>query len=100
VQLVHLDLRRRLPKTAPRSETGVVDQQIEPGLGGQPRRNGVEVGSVGQIGDQDFGGGGQFGGEALEPILAAGNQQQVLTLAGQAPGIGRANAAGSAGNCG
>ncbi|OIQ66785.1 hypothetical protein GALL_516450 [mine drainage metagenome] len=88
---------------AERADAGVVDQQGG-GLGLQPRLQRREVLRIGEVEDQrlDFDAvrGLQLRRQLGQAVRAAGDQQQVMALCGQAIGIGRADSRRGAGDDG
>src|SRR4051794_9569410 len=75
-------LERRLVEAALRPEARVVDQQLEPRLGGQPRPYRVNFLQAPQVGGQDLRRDAmrtrELGSQLVQPITAARNQQQVV----------------------
>ena len=80
----------------------VVDQHADAGVVTQPRLDFFEVGGVGQVGLQHVDGDAGFGPQALGQRFEAGDvarhQHEVVAAVGEAVGVGRADAAGGAGD--
>ena len=106
VQAVHLFLAVGvgLEEVAQGSESGVVDQQAQIGRVADSRGGRCERGIVGQIGHQDFRAHvilfADLAGDRLQPVLAAGDQQQIIAAGGQLSRKRRAQTAGGSGNDG
>jgi hypothetical protein len=84
VQPVHIFLGReiRFPKPPFGAESGVVDQQNEPGVSGDSVRHMLDIFSFGQIGLENLNLGVVLGTEffrdLLQLVLAASDQEQVM----------------------
>ena len=69
---------------------------------GEPRLDPGQVGAVGQVGGQhldlDAVGGAQLGGGLLQPVLVAGDQDQVVAAGRELAGEAVADAGGGAGD--
>ena len=92
VDPVHGDLRfeRRLVEASFRAEAGVVHEQRQARFGGETRGDGVDLGQVRQVSRERLGGdlvlAGEFGRKLLQPVEAAGDQEQVIALSGKLAG--------------
>ena len=94
-------LRIELDEAAVATDAGVVDQEIER-RGGGAVGDGVDARVAGQIGDQDFDlglvRGAEALGERLQPIAAAGDDDEVVAAGRQLLGKGLSDAGGGAGD--
>ena len=70
-----------------RAEAGVVDEEVEPGLGGEALGDAVDVVEAREIGDKASRrrccGRGQFGGELFETVATAGDQEKIVAAGGE-----------------
>ena len=104
VQAMHLLLAVGIgiEEVAQGSESGIVDQQAQIGRVADSRGDHGERGIVGQIGHQDFRADvilfADLAGDRLQPVFAAGNQQQIVAASGQLSRKRRAQTAGGSRN--
>ena len=91
--------RVRFPEPARHPEPGVVDQQFEPGFGGDAEGDTLDLPVQGEIGPEGFGG-GQLAGQMFQTVGAARHQDQAIPFPVEAPGELLPDAAGSSGDDG
>jgi hypothetical protein len=84
------------------SEPGVIDQESEVWRGSDAFAEGIEVGRIGEVGCQEFGGDAvlvvQLAGQGAEAVLTARYEEKIVTLRGKLAGEGRSDAGGGPGD--